>query len=164
MIAFTAAYRATRRGDAQTANKMFRYRVGAQGFTVLAMVAGSMYFNKDREATKELRKLKEERDNEEKRQKWIRELEARDEEEKRMKEKILKKRAAKADAAKEEGSAIGKMASGGWGKQGEAPAEPTKTEESSKPAAKTQELLKAAPIKLEESAKPVVQTKPEESK
>ena len=63
---------------------MFRARVAAQGFTVIAMVAGSMYYSKDREMSKELRVLKEQKENEEKRQKWIRELEVRDEEEKAM--------------------------------------------------------------------------------
>lgn len=78
---------------------MFRARVAAQGFTVIAMVAGSMYYSKDREKTKELRKLKEERDAEEKRQRWIRELEARDEEDKLMRAAIDERRRQKMDAA-----------------------------------------------------------------
>ncbi|KAH7156536.1 altered inheritance of mitochondria protein 31, mitochondrial [Dactylonectria macrodidyma] len=90
-LAFVNSYRALRRGDSKAANRMFRARVAAQGFTVLAMVAGSMYYNKDREMTKELRKLKEERDAEEKRIKWIRELEARDEEEKALKAHLMRK-------------------------------------------------------------------------
>ncbi|KAK0391645.1 hypothetical protein NLU13_1144 [Sarocladium strictum] len=92
VYAFISAYRAIRRGDSQQANRMFRARVAAQGFTVLAMVAGSMYYSKDREKTKELRKLKELRDAEEKRDAWIRELEARDNEEKAMKARIQAKR------------------------------------------------------------------------
>ncbi|KAH8734567.1 hypoxia induced protein conserved region-domain-containing protein [Ilyonectria robusta] len=91
-LAFINAYRALRRGDSKSANRMFRARVAAQGFTVIAMVAGSMYYNKDREKSKELRKLKEERDAEEKRIKWIRELEARDEEEKAMKAHLQNRR------------------------------------------------------------------------
>ncbi|KAJ2967764.1 hypothetical protein NQ176_g9508 [Zarea fungicola] len=67
VFAFISAYRAIRRGDSKQANKMFRARVAAQGFTVLAMVAGSMYYNQDREKSKELRKIKEETDAEEKR-------------------------------------------------------------------------------------------------
>ncbi|KAF3357582.1 Pre-mRNA-splicing factor SPP2 [Verticillium dahliae VDG1] len=138
VFAFTQAWRAMRRGDQVAANKMFRARVAAQGFTVLAMIAGSMYYNKDREATKELRKLKEERDNEEKRQKWIRELEIRDEEDKAMRARVMNRR-AKAEEAKA-GSASATPAEGGeaksgvmnalglsgsssgWGKPGEAPA------------------------------------------
>lgn len=70
---------------------MFRARVAAQGFTVIAMVAGSMYYSKDREKSKELRKLKEDRENEEKRQRWIRELEIRDEEDKMMRAALQKR-------------------------------------------------------------------------
>lgn len=94
---------------------MFRARVAAQGFTVIAMVAGSMYYGKDREKTKELRKIKEETDAEEKRQRWIRELEARDEEEKAMKARLQKRRpdvkAKVEDEEKTEGSGgiLGKM-------------------------------------------------------
>ena len=68
---------------------MFRARIAAQGFTVLAMVAGSMYYSQDRERNKELRKLKEQHDAEEKRQKWIRELEVRDDEEKAMRARLV---------------------------------------------------------------------------
>ena len=74
---------------------MFRARVAAQGFTVIAMVAGSMYYSQDRQKTKELRKLKDERDAEEKRQKWIRELEVRDEEEKSMRAALEQRRVVK---------------------------------------------------------------------
>lgn len=96
---------------------MFRARVAAQGFTVIAMVAGSMYYSKDREKSKELRKLKEERDAEEKRQRWIRELEARDDEDKAIKARLRKGRgfpegpdAAAADAKTEsQGGILGKM-------------------------------------------------------
>ena len=83
---------------------MFRARVMAQGFTVVAMVAGSMYYSKDREKSKELRKLKEQREAEEKRQKWIRELEARDEEERALKEHLHKKAAAAAGVSAEDES------------------------------------------------------------
>ncbi|KAF5668553.1 hypothetical protein FHETE_5244 [Fusarium heterosporum] len=91
-FAFINAYRALRRGDSKQANRMFRARVAAQGFTVFAMLAGSMYYQKDREKSKELRQLQEQKDAEEKRQKWIRELEIRDEEEKAMRARLEKKR------------------------------------------------------------------------
>ncbi|KAF7559679.1 hypothetical protein G7046_g4471 [Stylonectria norvegica] len=90
-LAFINAYRALRRGDSKQANRMFRARVAAQGFTVIAMVAGSMYYNKDREKSKELRELKEKRDAEEKRLKWIHELEARDEEDKAMRARLQRR-------------------------------------------------------------------------
>ncbi|KAG5951585.1 hypothetical protein E4U53_002761 [Claviceps sorghi] len=96
VFAFVNAYRAIRRGDSRQANIMFRARVAAQGFTVIAMVAGSMYYSQDRQKTKELRKLKEEHDAEEKRQRWIRELEARDEEDKRMRATLEDRRRQRA--------------------------------------------------------------------
>lgn len=71
---------------------MFRARVAAQGFTVLAMVGGGMYYAEDRNKRKELDKLKQQQEAEEKRQKWIKELEARDEEEKALQEMMDKKR------------------------------------------------------------------------
>ncbi|TFB07633.1 Respiratory supercomplex factor 1 [Trichoderma ghanense] len=125
VLAFVNAYRALRKGDSRQANRMFRARVAAQGFTVIAMVAGSMYYSKDREKTKELRKLKEERDAEEKRQRWIHELEIRDEEEKQMRAAIQKRQsglAGRADPAASaaegqtegKGGVLGKM--GLWAK------------------------------------------------
>ncbi|KAK4038841.1 hypoxia induced protein conserved region-domain-containing protein [Parachaetomium inaequale] len=92
VAAFTNAYRAMRRGDHQKVQRMFRARVAAQGFTVLAMVAGGMYYAEDRNKQKELWKLKQQQEAEEKRQKWIKELEARDEEEKALQELVNKKR------------------------------------------------------------------------
>ncbi|KAF4592069.1 mitochondrial hypoxia responsive domain-containing protein [Ophiocordyceps camponoti-floridani] len=84
IFAFVNAYRAIRRGDSRQANRFFRVRVAAQGFTVLAMVGGGIFYSNDREKTKQLRELQAQRDSEEKRQKWIRELEVRDEEEKAL--------------------------------------------------------------------------------
>ncbi|GKT64994.1 mitochondrial hypoxia responsive domain-containing protein [Colletotrichum tofieldiae] len=111
VFAFVSAWRAIRRGDSAQANKMFRARVAAQGFTVFAMVAGSMYYNKDRERTAELRKIKEAKDAEEKRQRWIRELEARDDEEKALKA-MLQDRRAKLEA-KNSGAAGGEAPADG---------------------------------------------------
>ncbi|KAG5943031.1 hypothetical protein E4U59_000720 [Claviceps monticola] len=97
VLAFINAYRAIRRGDSRQANIMFRARIAAQGFTVVAMVAGGFYYDQDRKKSQELRKLQEERDAEEKRQKWIRELEARDREDKLMKEAIRERKKPKTD-------------------------------------------------------------------
>ncbi|KAH7313506.1 hypoxia induced protein conserved region-domain-containing protein [Stachybotrys elegans] len=148
VFAFVNAYRALRRGDSQQANRMFRARVAAQGFTVIAMVAGSMYYNKDREKSKELRKLQEQKDNEEKRQKWIRELEARDEEEKAMRER-LQARFQKANeaAAQAEAEAKAPESSGGilsrmglWPKSEAKPAEETKPAEPTTKKTKSENL------------------------
>ncbi|KAK2023027.1 hypothetical protein LX32DRAFT_644996 [Colletotrichum zoysiae] len=130
VFAFVSAWRAIRRGDSVQANKMFRARVAAQGFTVLAMLAGSIYYNKDRERTAELRKIKDAKDAEEKRQRWIRELEARDDEEKALKAMLQNKRArleaAKSGAAGGEapadsdkpksGGVLGALGLSAWGK------------------------------------------------
>ncbi|KAK4084627.1 uncharacterized protein Triagg1_1107 [Trichoderma aggressivum f. europaeum] len=136
VFAFVNAYRALRRGDSRQANKMFRARVAAQGFTVIAMVAGSMYYNKDREKSKELRKLKEERDSEEKRQRWIHELEVRDEEDKAMRAAIKQRQSEQTGAApaaeaqtQGTGGVLGKM--GLWSKGEKAAAEAQAAEESS---------------------------------
>ena len=69
------------------------------------MVAGSMYYQKDREKSKELRELKEKRDAEEKRLKWIRELEVRDEEDKAMRARLEERRQAIVAAREEETTA-----------------------------------------------------------
>jgi ribosomal protein S11 len=64
---------------------MFRARILAQGFTLVAMVAGSMYWETDRKKRKEFDALVAERKAKEKNELWIKELEARDEEEKEYK-------------------------------------------------------------------------------
>ena len=45
---------------------MFRARVAAQGFTLLAVVAGGMYYSADRAKSAELRQLQEQQSAEEK--------------------------------------------------------------------------------------------------
>lgn len=63
---------------------MFRARIYAQGFTIVAMVAGSMYWKSDRQKRKEFDDVVAERKAKEKSDLWIKELEARDEEEKEI--------------------------------------------------------------------------------
>lgn len=84
-LAFYNAWRAMRRGDHAQVQRMFRARVGAQAFTVMAMVAGGAYYGADREKRKELIKLEAQQRAEERHQKWLKELEVRDEEEKQLK-------------------------------------------------------------------------------
>jgi len=92
VLALYNATRSVRRGDHQGAQKFFRARVAAQGFTVIAMVFGGYYYQADRHKERELWKLQRERDAEDQRQRWIRELEIRDEEEKALQERITKRR------------------------------------------------------------------------
>jgi hypothetical protein len=63
---------------------MFRARVYAQGFTILALVVGSMYWKTDRHKRKEFDQAVAERKAREKTQAWLKELEARDEEDKEI--------------------------------------------------------------------------------
>ena len=72
---------------------MFRRRIYAQAFTLAAMVAGSMYYQTDRQKRKEFEGAVAERKAKEKSEAWIRELEARDLEDKEMR--------AKRDAARQ---------------------------------------------------------------
>ncbi|KAI1465316.1 hypoxia induced protein conserved region-domain-containing protein [Daldinia caldariorum] len=85
VLAVVNAWRAMRRGDHAQVQRMFRARVGAQAFTVMAMVAGGAYYGADREKRKELIKLEAQQRAEERHQKWLHELEVRDEEDKQLK-------------------------------------------------------------------------------
>ncbi|KAI0160782.1 mitochondrial hypoxia responsive domain-containing protein [Xylariaceae sp. FL1272] len=91
-LALYNAWRAMRRGDHEGVQRMFRARIGAQAFTVIAMVAGGAYYGADREKRKELIKLEATTRAEERHQKWLKELEVRDEEDKVLKEAIRRKR------------------------------------------------------------------------
>ncbi|KAI1421501.1 mitochondrial hypoxia responsive domain-containing protein [Xylaria sp. FL1777] len=86
------AWRAMRRGDHASVQRMFRARIGAQAFTVLAMVAGGAYYGADREKRKELIKLEAQKRAEERNQKWLHELEVRDQEDKELQAAIKRKR------------------------------------------------------------------------
>lgn len=82
-----ALYEATKSmksGDHHRTNRMFRRRIYAQAFTILAMVAGSVYWESDRKRRKEYEGLVGERTKREKYEAWIRELEAREEEEEEL--------------------------------------------------------------------------------
>ncbi|KAH8682754.1 hypothetical protein BX600DRAFT_449210 [Xylariales sp. PMI_506] len=81
-----------RRGDHAQVQRMFRARIGAQAFTVCAIVAGGAYYGADREKRKELIKLEAQQRAEERHQKWLHELEVRDEEEKQLKEHLKRRR------------------------------------------------------------------------
>jgi hypothetical protein len=64
---------------------MFRARIYAQGFTIVAMAAGSIYWQTDRQKRKELDAVILEQKAKEKNQAWIKELEARDLEDQELK-------------------------------------------------------------------------------
>ncbi|KAK3076334.1 hypothetical protein LTS18_013298, partial [Coniosporium uncinatum] len=86
--ALLGATKSIRHGDHHGANRMFRRRIYAQGFTIAAMLAGSVYWKADREKRKELDGVMDERKKMEKRQKWLAELEARHEEDQAYRRKM----------------------------------------------------------------------------
>jgi Hypoxia induced protein conserved region len=59
---------------------MFRARILAQGFTLCAMVGGSIFWKDDRLKRKELEKALADKKAAEKREKWLKELDERDRE------------------------------------------------------------------------------------
>jgi hypothetical protein len=74
------ASKSIRAGDHHQTNRMFRARIYAQGFTLVALVAGSIFYKDERMQRKKFEKTLEDKKNAEKRDKWIKELEARDKE------------------------------------------------------------------------------------
>ena len=86
--AFYNAAKSIRTGNGSRTNQFFRYRLYAQSFTLIAMIGGSFYYNADRLRRKEYLDLVDKRKAQEKRDAWIRELEARDQEDKDWREKL----------------------------------------------------------------------------
>lgn len=80
-----------RKGDHKMTNLYFRRRLYAQAFTIAVLVAGNLYWQKDRVKRKDYEKMVAERERIEKRDRWLRELEMRDEEDKAWKERLVKK-------------------------------------------------------------------------
>ncbi|GAB7330872.1 hypothetical protein MBLNU13_g02403t1 [Cladosporium sp. NU13] len=103
-----ALYEATksmRSGDKARTNRMFRRRIYAQGFTILAMLGGSAYWESDRAKRGQFDELSEEKRRKEKRDAWIRELEIREEEEeelKRLRDNLVRGRAVEKGGLAEE--------------------------------------------------------------
>jgi len=96
--ALYCASQSIKAGDSVTTNRMFRYRIYGQAFTLAALVGGSYYYNADRMLRKEYVKLQTDKKAKEKNEAWIRELEARDREDKDWRERMGKV----AEARKEE--------------------------------------------------------------
>lgn len=87
-------------GDSVEMNRMFRARIYAQAFTLVALVAGGMYFKTERQQRREFDQAVELRKKQEKRDAWLRELEVRDKEDREWRER----HAAIEAAAKEAGT------------------------------------------------------------
>lgn len=89
--AIVGATRSMRKGDHKMTNLYFRRRLYAQGFTIAVLVAGNLYWQKDRVKRKDYEKQVAEKERIEKRERWLRELEARDEEDKEWKDRMAKR-------------------------------------------------------------------------
>ena len=79
-------------GNGALTNQYFRYRLYAQSFTLVSMIGGSFYYNADRLKRKEYIDLMEKKKAQDKRDAWLRELEARDQEDKDWRDKLGKVR------------------------------------------------------------------------
>ncbi|KAL2808620.1 hypoxia induced protein conserved region-domain-containing protein [Aspergillus granulosus] len=99
------AYRSMKAGDSVEMNRMFRARIYAQGFTLLAVVAGGMYYKTERKQRKEFEQALEERKSQEKRDAWLRELEIRDREDRDWRERHAAIEAAAKEAGKKPSAA-----------------------------------------------------------
>ncbi|KAK4996291.1 Respiratory supercomplex factor 1, mitochondrial [Elasticomyces elasticus] len=103
-----ALYEATqsmKKGDHNRTNAMFRRRIYAQGFTILAMLAGSIYWSGDRTKRKEYKDLIATKNAKDRHEAWLRELEARDQEDREFEEKMaLRARMVRGRAAEEAGA------------------------------------------------------------
>ncbi|PWY86088.1 altered inheritance of mitochondria protein 31, mitochondrial [Aspergillus heteromorphus CBS 117.55] len=93
------AYRSMKAGDSVELNRMFRARIYAQFFTLVAVVAGGMYYKTERQQRKEFEQAVEIRKGQEKRDAWLRELEIRDREDKDWRERHAAVEAAANEAA-----------------------------------------------------------------
>ena len=82
------ASKSIRAGDHHQTNRMFRARIYAQGFTLVALVAGSIFYKDERLKRKVFEGALEEKKAAEKREKWLRELEVRDQEERAWRDRI----------------------------------------------------------------------------
>ncbi|KAL9615751.1 MAG: hypothetical protein Q9160_009286 [Pyrenula sp. 1 TL-2023] len=88
-FALYQASKSIRAGDHDRTNRMFRARIYAQGFTLVAILAGSFYYQDERMQRKEVEKKMADFKAKEKRDKWLRELEIRDREDREWRERHL---------------------------------------------------------------------------
>jgi hypothetical protein len=98
-----------RKGDHKMTNLYFRRRLYAQAFTIAVLVAGNMYWQKDRVKRKDYEKRVAEKERLDKRDRWLRELEMRDEEDKAWKDRMAKRARGVTEEAKEEARGVTDM-------------------------------------------------------
>ncbi|WEW59276.1 Respiratory supercomplex factor 1, mitochondrial [Emydomyces testavorans] len=95
------AYKSMKARDSEQLNRMFRYRIYAQAFTLVAVVAGGFYYKTERAQRKELERAMEEKKSQAKRDAWLRELEIRDQEDRDWRERHAAVGKAAKDAGKQ---------------------------------------------------------------
>ncbi|KAF2132177.1 altered inheritance of mitochondria protein 31, mitochondrial [Dothidotthia symphoricarpi CBS 119687] len=98
--AIVGATRSMRQGDHKMTNMYFRRRLYAQAFTIAVLVAGNLYWKKDRMKRKDYEKMVAEKDRMDKRGRWLKELEMRDEEDKAWKDRMAKRTRGATEEAK----------------------------------------------------------------
>ena|SRR5215471_3877212 len=74
-------------GDSVQLNRMFRARIYAQAFTLVAVVVGGVYYKTERQQRQELDRALAEKKSQAKRDAWLKELEIRDHEDKEWRER-----------------------------------------------------------------------------
>ncbi|KAF2729159.1 altered inheritance of mitochondria protein 31, mitochondrial [Polyplosphaeria fusca] len=95
--AIVGASRSMRRGDSKMTNLYFRRRLYAQAFTIAVLCAGNIYWQKDRVRRRDWNKMVKEKEAQDRRERWLKELEVRDEDEKAFQESLAKKAKAKGE-------------------------------------------------------------------
>ena len=111
-----ALYMATksiRAGDHHQTNRMFRARIYAQGFTLVALVAGSVFYKDERMQRKAFEQKIEEKKTAEKREKWLAELEARDKEDREWRDRIERAQIGARETGKGVNERIGRIVESG---------------------------------------------------
>jgi Hypoxia induced protein conserved region len=108
VYALYRAYKSMRARDSAEMNRMFRARIYAQFFTLLAVVAGGMYYKNERQQRREFDRTLDERKHQEKRDAWLRELEARDREDRGWRERHAAMEQAARDSSNHSAAAASK--------------------------------------------------------
>jgi len=98
-----------RKGDHKATNLYFRRRLYAQAFTIAVLVAGNLYWQKDRLKRKDYEKQVAEKERKDKRDRWLRELEMRDEEDKVWKGRMAKKARGVGEEVKQDAQGVTEM-------------------------------------------------------
>ncbi|RMD44319.1 hypothetical protein DV735_g877, partial [Chaetothyriales sp. CBS 134920] len=84
------ASKSIRLGNPVQTNKMFRARIYAQGFTLVAVVIGGFFYRDERLKRRAGEEKLEEQRQRQKKEQWLRELELRDEEDRQWRARIEK--------------------------------------------------------------------------